>query len=959
MTKSPVPTTPYRPNFWLPLLLCAIGVGLRLLRLEWQPLWWDEGYSVYFATESLGQMAQLTAQDIHPPLYYALLHLWLTGFGSASPLLLRSFSVLIGLLSLPALWWLAGVFYPGRQKVALWALLLLALSPIHIFYSQEVRMYGLEMLLGVVSTGFFGKIVNSEWRIANGERGSARIGRWLGYVLATTALLYTEYYAALLLLCHSLWALWHFRQQLRRILPLIAAWIAVALAYLPWLLYAVPQLIPYISQKIVEDADRPLGLAAYALRHLTAFTVGHIPPDLAWLANAHWLALFALLLLSVLRLTANPQSPIPNPQSLLSTLLLLPFAVGFFLNLRLPFFPIGGERVLLFVLPYFLLLLALWLDDLMQTRLSWARGCIAVVLTGLLLGAGAGVWNFYTIPRYTDDDYRPLIRQTIQQGSDTDTVLAVFPWQVGYWRAYAPVWASGQRGKGKLHGPWPLLSPSTAWGADVQSAIDAALAQGKLWFPAHLSLGGILEGEIEAYLRSTALSSGPSSDGKTTVNFENRWYSTTTRLSGWARADNPAGAESASDFSAVQLRSVGVGAEAVPSANAVLAVELGWGEVPTPALRATLRLEDGKNRIWAQRDYAPLGDWPPTGKTAESDRSDRVGLLIPPGVPPGFYELTVGVGPAADDWLYPISAPQGLSDVAKVASLRIEAPTEPLPVLRLPIQMALDEPVRRNGIDFLGASGFDPAVATLAGAQMNLSLFVQTPHAVESDWELYVSLLDSDGDGVAGWEGWPLPDYPVASWPPGTQMRLPVSFYLPASLSPGEYSLVAGLRDPVSGVKSVPVALDALPIVRRAVSFAPPQPQHSLEQPALFGSHATLLGYDAAAAADGSLELTLYWRVEQTLLPPHNVFVHLNDSAGNLLAQDDGVPGRKLTGAPSNTWTPGEIIVDPHDLSRSPAGVPGTVALIGLYEPSSGIRLPVNLKGTIIGDAYPIVLGAP
>ena len=285
MTKSPVPTTPYRPNFWLPLLLCAIGVGLRLLRLEWQPLWWDEGYSVYFATESLGQMAQLTAQDIHPPLYYALLHLWLTGFGSASPLLLRSFSVLIGLLSLPALWWLAGVFYPGRQKVALWALLLLALSPIHIFYSQEVRMYGLEMLLGVVSTGFFGKIVNSEWRIANGERGSARIGRWLGYVLATTALLYTEYYAALLLLCHSLWALWHFRQQLRRILPLIAAWIAVALAYLPWLLYAVPQLIPYISQKIVEDADRPLGLAAYALRHLTAFTVGHIPPDLAWLAR--------------------------------------------------------------------------------------------------------------------------------------------------------------------------------------------------------------------------------------------------------------------------------------------------------------------------------------------------------------------------------------------------------------------------------------------------------------------------------------------------------------------------------------------------------------------------------------------------------------------------------------------------------------------------------------------------
>ncbi len=958
MTKYPIPNTQYPRPHWLPLLLCAIGVGLRLLRLEWQPLWWDEGYSVYFATESLGQMARLTAQDIHPPLYYALLHLWLTGFGSASPLILRAFSVLIGLLSLPALWWLARLFFPARQRVALWALLLLALSPIHIFYSQEVRMYGLEMLLGMVSTGFFWKIVNSELRIANSEGGSARIGSWLGYVFSNTALLYTEYYAAFLPLCHGLWALWHFRRQLRRLLPLAAAWTAVALAYLPWLLYAVPQLIPYVSQKIVEDADRPLGLVAYALRHLTAFTVGHIPPDLAWFANAQWLAFFALLLIPILRLSTkrhfpipNLQSPIPNPQSLISTLLLLPFAAGFLLNLRLPFFPEGGERVLLFVLPYFLLLLAFWLDDLMQTRLAWARTSVAFVLAGLLVAAGAGVWTFYTVPRYTQDDYRPLIRQTVQQGSDTDTVLAVFPWQVGYWRAYAPVW-----GKGELHGPWPLLTPSTAWERSVQAAVDNALEQGKLWFPAHLSLGGILEGEIEAYMRSTALSSGPSSDGKATVNFENRWYSTTTRLSGWARADTPTAAESSADFSAVQLRSAGLGAAALSSANSVLAVALGWDALPAQALRVTLRLEDDENRIWAQRDYSPLGDWPPTGDTAGLD---RVGLLIPPGLPPGFYHLAVGVGPAVDDWLYPVSGSQGLSDVARIGSVQIEPPAIPLPSLRLPMQMVLPEPVTREGIDFLGASGFDPAVATLAGAQMNLSLFVQTDQPPPAPWELYVSLLDSNGDGVAGWEGWPLPDYPLSIWPPGTQMRLPVSFYLPASLSPGEYRLVAGLRDPASGAKSVPVALAALPIERRAVSFESPQPQHPLEQPALFGSHATLLGYDTAPAGDGMLELTLYWRVEQTLLPPHNVFVHLNDNAGSLLAQDDGVPGRKQTAAPSNTWTPGEIIVDPHTLSYPSAGTRGLTALIGLYEPSSGVRLPVVVNGEIIGDTYPIALDSP
>ena len=162
---------------WLPLLLFLIGIGLRTLRMQWQPLWWDEGYSVYFATESLGQMAQLTAQDIHPPLYYSLLHFWLTFAGSASPLVLRAFSICVGLLALPIIGWLAHLFYPSRPRVMLWALLFLVLSPVHIFYSQEVRMYGLEMVLGMTSTAFF-------WRLARNEQRSE--GRLSGNRLAMT-----------------------------------------------------------------------------------------------------------------------------------------------------------------------------------------------------------------------------------------------------------------------------------------------------------------------------------------------------------------------------------------------------------------------------------------------------------------------------------------------------------------------------------------------------------------------------------------------------------------------------------------------------------------------------------------------------------------------------------------------------------------------------------------------------
>jgi hypothetical protein len=50
--------------------------------------------------------------------------------------------------------------------------------------------------------------------------------------------------------------------------------------------------------------------------------------------------------------------------------------------------------------------------------------------------AGASLWGFYNVPRYADDDYRPLIARTVEQGLPGDTVFCVYPWQVGYWRSY-------------------------------------------------------------------------------------------------------------------------------------------------------------------------------------------------------------------------------------------------------------------------------------------------------------------------------------------------------------------------------------------------------------------------------------------------------------------------------------------------------------------------------------------
>ena len=84
-------------------------------------------------------------------------------------------------------------------------------------------------------------------------------------------------------------------------------------------------------------------------------------------------------------------------------------------------------------LPYLLLLLAYGIDR------TWRVAHLGKLAAGAMaINAAIGIAAFYTTPRYTADDYRPLIRQMVQQGDNRATFLAIFPWQVGYWRAYTP-----------------------------------------------------------------------------------------------------------------------------------------------------------------------------------------------------------------------------------------------------------------------------------------------------------------------------------------------------------------------------------------------------------------------------------------------------------------------------------------------------------------------------------------
>ncbi|MCB0064055.1 MAG: hypothetical protein KDE19_18155, partial [Caldilineaceae bacterium] len=275
------------------LFVVLAGGALRALRLNWQPLWADEGYSIYFATEPPARMIGLTAHDIHPPLYYLLLHLWQLPTAGPTPIALRLFSLAAAIPALLLLVALAHQLFPGRRRLLWVATLLFAVNPAHLFYSQEVRMYGLALTLSLASTLAFCLMFVH----VGAARRTVSPRVWLLlYIFTTTAALYTLYYTAFLFLAHLLWLLRQTKGKWLQLRLLLLAQSVIGLLYLPWVLYVAGDLTSYVDDKIGADQDLPLGLGTYLLRHLLAFFAGHLTLP-TWPVGWRLVVFFALALL--------------------------------------------------------------------------------------------------------------------------------------------------------------------------------------------------------------------------------------------------------------------------------------------------------------------------------------------------------------------------------------------------------------------------------------------------------------------------------------------------------------------------------------------------------------------------------------------------------------------------------------------------------------------------------------
>lgn len=141
------------------LLLTGLAAAIRLHHLGAESFWLDEGTSYLIASQSWGELFRVLAEErANMALYLVILKLWLPFAHSDAGL--RLLSVVFAALSVPAIDGLGRRLF--NPAAGLLAALLLTLHGFHVRYSQEARAYSLLVLLAILTTWVFTRMLDDE-----------------------------------------------------------------------------------------------------------------------------------------------------------------------------------------------------------------------------------------------------------------------------------------------------------------------------------------------------------------------------------------------------------------------------------------------------------------------------------------------------------------------------------------------------------------------------------------------------------------------------------------------------------------------------------------------------------------------------------------------------------------------------------------------------------------------------
>ncbi|MGQ9502300.1 MAG: glycosyltransferase family 39 protein [Anaerolineae bacterium] len=386
----------------------AVAIALRLINLGDRPLWYDEAFAVLYAEKSYSTMlygtltpAHGVAADVHPLLYYTLLHMWMQLFGQ-SPVAVRALSVLLGTATVGMVYLVGRRLYDRYS--ALGAALLVACAPFAIYYSQETRMYALLGLAAMAMTYFFVRAwMRGGWL------------NWLAVGLCGAIVLYAHNLGFAFILGLDVWVMWEWLKssdvRWRNWLPLLLTHLLMLILFAPWLL-ALPgqfgkvQRGYWVVQPGLIQLIQTLFIFHFAYDN-QALPAWLLPPALFFSVLLVTLCALALWRRRCMLLGKN----VPSWEALLLALSGIPVGTLFVISQLNPVYVV--RALLPSALAYYVLLARLWVHRVWSKPVRWSIlfPCTLIVVVSL--------WNHYTymgFPRAPFERVATFLRAHYQVG---------------------------------------------------------------------------------------------------------------------------------------------------------------------------------------------------------------------------------------------------------------------------------------------------------------------------------------------------------------------------------------------------------------------------------------------------------------------------------------------------------------------------------------------------------------
>ncbi len=210
----------YKYFDYILVTITALTVGM--FRLARPSLWLDEAISIVWAAKKplLWIWENVPKSDLHPPLYYSVLHFWQLVFGD-SVFSIRSLSVLFFVgSSILIYFWVNRLF--NSRRIAILTSLIFITNPFAVLYAQEVRSYSFLIFCLLLNSWFFYSILF----LNNNSKKYL-----LGYFLTALILSYTNVLVLFGFTSHFIILLFH--KDKRQFKKLFLCYVVLALAYIP------------------------------------------------------------------------------------------------------------------------------------------------------------------------------------------------------------------------------------------------------------------------------------------------------------------------------------------------------------------------------------------------------------------------------------------------------------------------------------------------------------------------------------------------------------------------------------------------------------------------------------------------------------------------------------------------------------------------------------------------------